>query len=119
MKSNAGEKITPYEVTSLFQKPFSNAASVGKGEAGFKVTGIYPIDPSVFKEEYFLAADALNDLDDNGIDTNLNEDIAPASTIPRSDQEQAGSSKKSCYSEHKGSAISSDFKAKTDSKLQC
>lgn len=81
MKSHAGEKISPYEVASLFRKAFANAASVGKGEAGFKATGIYPFNPHVFKDEDFLAAEALNDPKEitvfsNENEINLDDDIA-------------------------------------------
>lgn len=59
MKSRLAEKITPYDVASLVKKAYSSVASVSKGEAGFKATGIFPLNPDVFSEEDFLAAEVL------------------------------------------------------------
>lgn len=42
MKSHLAERITPYDVASLVKKAFSDVATISKGEAGFKGTGIFP-----------------------------------------------------------------------------
>lgn len=59
MKSQLSERITPYDVASLVKKAFSSVASISKGEAGFRATGIFPINPNVFSDEDFLAAEVL------------------------------------------------------------
>lgn len=59
LKSHFAEKITPYDVASLVRKAFNNVASISKGESGFRATGIFPINPEVFLEEDFYAADIL------------------------------------------------------------
>ncbi|KAG6458750.1 hypothetical protein O3G_MSEX011032 [Manduca sexta] len=59
MKSHRIEKITPYDVASLVKKAFNSVASISKGEAGFRSTGIFPLNPEVFTEEDFLAAEIL------------------------------------------------------------
>lgn len=61
MKSHTREKITPHKVASFFRRAFCNIASAGKGKSGFRAMGIFPIDPSVYKDEDFLAANTLND----------------------------------------------------------
>lgn len=59
MKSRVAERIPPYDVASLVRKAFSNVTSINKGEAGFRATGLYPLNPNVFSDEDFIAAEAL------------------------------------------------------------
>nr|XP_023014921.1 uncharacterized protein LOC111504565 isoform X1 [Leptinotarsa decemlineata]XP_023014922.1 uncharacterized protein LOC111504565 isoform X2 [Leptinotarsa decemlineata] len=59
MKSNALQKITPYDVASLFNKAYCDTATIKKGVSGFKASGIVPITPSIFGEEDFFASDYL------------------------------------------------------------
>jgi hypothetical protein len=59
MKSHLAERITPYDVASLFNKAYSNVASISKGESGFRVTGIFPMNSNVFSDEDFLPAEIL------------------------------------------------------------
>ncbi|KAJ8949557.1 hypothetical protein NQ318_016187 [Aromia moschata] len=59
MKSKALQKITPYDVASIFNKAYCNVATIQKGVAGFQAAGIFPINPNVFGEEDFLASDYL------------------------------------------------------------
>ncbi|KAJ8939093.1 hypothetical protein NQ318_003206 [Aromia moschata] len=58
MKSKALQKITPYDVASIFNKAYCNVATIQKGVAGFQAAGIFPINPNVFGEED-LASDYL------------------------------------------------------------
>ena len=44
MRLHLYEKITPYDVASLFNKAFMRMATVEKGVSGFTQTGIYPLD---------------------------------------------------------------------------
>ncbi|XP_043470546.1 MFS-type transporter clz9-like isoform X1 [Leptopilina heterotoma] len=57
LKSRNLIKITPYEIAGLFNKAYSRIASLDKGVSGFKTTGIFPIDPSVFSDEDFFVTD--------------------------------------------------------------
>lgn len=59
MKSNAMQKITPFDVASIFNKAYCNTATIQKGVSGFKASGIFPIDPNIFGEEDFLASSYL------------------------------------------------------------
>jgi hypothetical protein len=45
----------------LFNKAYSNVASISKGESGFRVTGIFPMKSNVFSDEDFLPAEILQD----------------------------------------------------------
>ncbi|XP_063911278.1 uncharacterized protein LOC135128298 [Zophobas morio] len=59
MKSHALQKITPYDVASIFNKAYCDTATIQKGVSGFNASGIMPIDPTIFGEEDFLASDYL------------------------------------------------------------
>ncbi|XP_045449135.1 uncharacterized protein LOC123657659 [Melitaea cinxia] len=60
MKTELGRKITQNDIASLFRKAYQKIASIPKAEAGFAATGIYPLNPDVFTDEDFLAAEILN-----------------------------------------------------------
>lgn len=57
MRNHLAQKITPYEVSLLLRKAFSNVASISKGASGFRATCIYPMNPDVFCEEDFLPSE--------------------------------------------------------------
>jgi len=60
IKNQLGKKITQNDLASLFRKAFQKIATIPKAEAGFAATGIYPLNPDVFTDEDFVAADILN-----------------------------------------------------------
>ena len=59
MKTHLMAKITPYDVACLFNKAYAQVANISKGEAGFRATGIYPLNPNIFTEQDFLAASLM------------------------------------------------------------
>ena len=60
MRNNPGQKITPNIVAELFNKAFGRVATVEKATKGFEVTGICPMNPDIFSEDDFAAAENLN-----------------------------------------------------------
>ena len=80
LKSHLAEKITPYDVASLVKKAFNNVASISKGESGFRSTGIFPLNPEVFTEEDFLAAEILQS--ETITIHDCNESLSTTSTTP-------------------------------------
>ncbi|XP_039288428.1 uncharacterized protein LOC120352360 isoform X2 [Nilaparvata lugens] len=54
MKSRNLVKITPYDISELFNKAYSKVATIAKATSGFEVTGIHPLNPGIFTEEDFL-----------------------------------------------------------------
>ncbi|CAH1960510.1 unnamed protein product [Acanthoscelides obtectus] len=50
MVNNPGKRITQYEVGELFTKAYNETANISKAVSGYRVAGIYPIDPNKFKE---------------------------------------------------------------------
>lgn len=59
MKTEMGMKITQNHIASLFRKAYQKVATIPKAEAGFAATGIYPLNPEVFTDEDFVAAEIL------------------------------------------------------------
>ncbi|KAG7294875.1 hypothetical protein JYU34_002823 [Plutella xylostella] len=87
LKSHLAEKITPYDVASLVRKAFNNVASISKGESGFRSTGIFPLNPEVFTEEDFLAAETLQS--ETVVIEDCNESLAAACVIPSTSKEDS------------------------------
>lgn len=59
MKSNAGKRITIYEIAELFAEAYQKVATIEKCVNGFKAAGIWPFQPTIFTEEDFVASNAL------------------------------------------------------------
>lgn len=78
MKSRNMIKITPYEIAGLFNKAYSKIASLDKGISGFKTTGIFPMDPSVFSDEDFFP---LGEYESDINPTNVVNTVSPSKTI--------------------------------------
>ncbi|KAH9636306.1 hypothetical protein HF086_003273 [Spodoptera exigua] len=88
MKSQLSQRITPYDIASLVKKAFSNVASLSKAEAEFKSTGIFPINPNVFSDEDFIAAEVLQselivvqDVADSIFESTSAGAVVPASSL--------------------------------------
>ncbi|KAL3281653.1 hypothetical protein HHI36_004859, partial [Cryptolaemus montrouzieri] len=48
-------KITPYEITGLFNEAYARVASLNKRISGFKATGIFHMNRAVVSEDDFVA----------------------------------------------------------------
>lgn len=59
MKSKAMVKITPYDLSEIFNKTYSNVASIQKGVSSFSATGIYLLNPNIFSDEDFYVANTF------------------------------------------------------------
>ncbi|KAB0803072.1 hypothetical protein PPYR_02666 [Photinus pyralis] len=59
LKSRPGERITTYELAEIFNKSFSRIATPDKAIKGFEVTGIFPMNPDVFSDDDFMAAENI------------------------------------------------------------
>lgn len=60
MKNNAMVKITPYDLSEIFNKAYSNVASIQKCVSGFSATGIYPLNPDKFNDDDFYASNTFS-----------------------------------------------------------
>ena len=91
------KKITPYDVASLVRKAFKNVASISKGESRFRAFGIVPLNPEIFTEKDFIAAEILQS--ETIAIQDCNESLAAArdsstSTIPSTSKEVPNTSKR-------------------------
>lgn len=91
MKSRNMIKITPYEIAGLLNKAYSKIASLDKGISGFKTTGIFPMDPSVFSDEDFFP---LDQNENNDITTNVINPSRLSQTIATVTSQTATSAQK-------------------------
>lgn len=53
LRSHAHEKITHYELASIFNRAYVRTATMEKGISGFRAAGIWPLDPNKFSEDDF------------------------------------------------------------------
>jgi hypothetical protein len=61
MKARHMMKITPFDIAGVFNRAYSQVASIEKGVSGFQVTGIYPLNPNIFSSEDFLVPSVLQE----------------------------------------------------------
>lgn len=61
MKSNyrPNQKITPYDIASIFSKAYLRVATLEKAVSGFEVCGIHPFNPNKFSEDDFAPAQSV------------------------------------------------------------
>lgn len=53
LRSHTHEKITHYELASIFNRAYLRVATMDKGISGFRAAGIWPLDPNKFSEDDF------------------------------------------------------------------
>lgn len=70
LRQNPGRVVTTFQVSMLFGKAYSRAASVGTAANGFAKTGIYPLNKNVFADYEFITTEE-----------ELNENIQPYNEI--------------------------------------
>ena len=79
MLHNPGKRINDYDIASLFKTAYSSAASLDKGETGFRSTGIYPLNRNAIPE-YRYAASLTTDCDASVMDEAVDR---PSTTLVR------------------------------------
>lgn len=58
MKTNHLERITPYDVPGIFATAYNSILTPEKGINGFRCTGIWPLNPDIFKTDPTLLPSA-------------------------------------------------------------
>ena len=61
MRSNAGKRISFFDMAELFGKAYMQTADVAKAVSGFSVCGIWPINSTIFSDEDFCAAELTDE----------------------------------------------------------
>ncbi len=81
MRSHPGLKVSQFEVAELLNEAYSSAACIKNAQKGFKATGIWEVDRTVFTENDFLPSENLNSAanqnDDEGTNDIDDPDILP------------------------------------------
>jgi len=93
MLTNAGKRISFYEVASLFEEAYEKTATLAKASSGFRCTGIWPFNPDVFDSTEFAPASVTDKPLASSTDPN---DNLPATTS------HAEGLVYFCYSDHIG-----------------
>lgn len=92
MRTNAGSRITDYDIAGLVKEAFTKVARLDIAVSGFKCTGIYPFDRHIFSDLDYLAADMTN-IPQEQIETPSNaQNTGEAVVLSNSVIEQPGTS---------------------------
>ncbi|CAH1996882.1 unnamed protein product [Acanthoscelides obtectus] len=59
IRSNPGNTVSQYNMTGLLSDAYAKTASISTIMNGFKRTGLWPVDRTVFSETDFIAANAV------------------------------------------------------------
>jgi hypothetical protein len=60
LRSNTGQCVTQFQVYSLLSEVNGKAALISNAANGFRATGLWPVDRSVFSENEFIPSGNLN-----------------------------------------------------------
>ena len=101
MKRHRLVRITPYDLAGIFNQAYSRVATIAVAVSGFKGTGIYPLNPNVFTDDDFCAADVFVDRQNVSIPVIENDDAGvepsgrptPCTTSNEEPNQKAGGSK--------------------------
>lgn len=84
LRANAGARITDYDIAGLVGEAFTKVARLDIAVSGFKCTGIYPFNKSIFSDLDYLPSDMTNmPLNDKtGQEDNTRSDMPPETIVP-------------------------------------
>jgi hypothetical protein len=82
-------------LAGIFNKAYSQVTTIAKGVSGFRATGIYPLNPSVFSEEDFVAMNTLQSNNEENLSSAPTPDIIVNSYLPQ--QENSVNSRNSNF----------------------
>ncbi|CAH2003948.1 unnamed protein product [Acanthoscelides obtectus] len=86
LRSNPGNTVTQYNMTGLLSDAYAKTASISNIMGGFKRTGIWPVDRTVFSDADFIAASALLENDSETAREDLGEINPRETTIEPEDE---------------------------------
>lgn len=108
MTSNAGMRITVFEVAGLFCKAYDKTAGVEAAKKGFETTGIWPFDDQKFTDEDFLAAAVTDEPLPADVAQVGTEQVNPAMSMSGEDSTLANTSEVQAEETDPGVAADSD-----------
>jgi hypothetical protein len=76
LKNHPCNKITPYDLASLFSGAYMKVATLDKGGSGFWTTGIYLLNPNTFKDD-FMSMKNVSEvvIEDNQVVNGMNSSV--------------------------------------------
>lgn len=80
MRSNAGLRISEYEIAGFVASAFNRVSPVDFGVRGFQCTSIYPFNRNIFDDSEFLPSDMTN-ISENDPASNLPETTENSTVI--------------------------------------
>lgn len=67
MVTNAGQRISPYDLSGLFGSSYLRTATMDKAISGFKCSGLWPYNPDVFSADDFIASLVTDEPDPSNV----------------------------------------------------
>lgn len=61
MVTNAGRRISQFDVVGIFATAYEKTATMGKAINGFRATGLWPFNDDIFSDEDFVAANLIEE----------------------------------------------------------
>lgn len=65
LRTNPGMCVTQYQIAGLCTEAYGKAATIENATNGFRISGVWPVDRLVFKDSDFVAADNLNQIEND------------------------------------------------------
>lgn len=102
MKTHVNERITPYELSELFNKAYLKVATLDKAQSGFRSGGVCPLNPEKFQECDFAPSASFTNIclvdENDATDDQASKEMTEANAIEeevtiRHRQQIPGSSK--------------------------
>ena len=59
LRANRFQKITVYDIASIFNEAYMNVATIEKGVSGFAASGIFPYKPEKFSDVDFICENTI------------------------------------------------------------
>lgn len=91
LRSNPGKAVTMAQIAEILGKAFVRAATMTIAINGFKSTGIWPFNPTIFPDSAF-AASATSDRPENTTDLEIEPENVPLQNAPANNDDQPGCS---------------------------
>ena len=71
MLSNAGKRISMYDIASIFGAAYNHTANIEKAASGFRSTGLWPVNELVFTDDDFSASQLTDEPEPESVQTSV------------------------------------------------
>lgn len=82
MLSNAGKRISMYDVAGIFGNAYNHTANIEKANSGFRSTGLWPVNNLIFIDDDFSAAQLTDEPEPQSAETTSAQTREVASDVP-------------------------------------